>query len=224
MSVKKLASMSFALALVYSISFPARAELLKNFKTDGSIEVKSFGIDNETDFNGNADDYRSETRTRIMAGASFDLLDDVHSRVLLRKNNRLYGQAAENVNSVQTALSVDNAYVKIDKVFKHVDLTMGRQFYGDSGDLNIYFGVKPDDLLTVTALDTFRADADLAGWAKFQGIAGKTVESTPASATAPAGPTNANSDTDLWGGDVSTDKLIPKGNVAVAYYTMKAKG
>src|SRR5882672_7888670 len=100
MSVKKLASLGFALALVYSISLPARAELIKNFKTDGSIEVKSFGIDNETDRNGSADDYRSETRTRITLGGSFDLLDDVHSRILLRKNNRAYGQAAENANSV----------------------------------------------------------------------------------------------------------------------------
>src|ERR1051326_3634860 len=148
---KKLACLSCALALVYSISLPARAELLKNFKSDGSIEVKSFSIDNETDFNGTADDYRGETRTRIMAGGAFDLLDDVHARVLLRKNNRLYGQAAENANSVQTALSVDNAYAKIDKVFKQIDLTMGRQFYGDSTDLLIYYGLQPDDLLSVTA-------------------------------------------------------------------------
>src|SRR5882724_7246236 len=160
MFLKKLACLGLALALVYSISLPARAELLKNFKTDGSIEVKSFGIDNETDRNGSADDYRSDTRTRILVGGSFDLLDDVHSRILLRKNNRLQGQASENANSVQTALSVDNAYVKIDKVFGHVDLTIGRQFYGDSSDLLIYFGVQPDDLLSVTALDTFRVDAD----------------------------------------------------------------
>src|SRR5438552_4175920 len=123
MSLKKLASLSFALALVYSISLPARAELLKNFKTDGSIETKSISIDNETDRNGTVDDYRGETRTRIMAGGAFDLLDDVHARVLLRKNNRLYGQAAENGDGIQTAISVDNAYVKIDKVFKHIDLT-----------------------------------------------------------------------------------------------------
>src|SRR6266849_3379933 len=173
MFVKKLASLCFALALVYSISLPARAELLKNFKTDGSIEVKSLSIDNETDRNGSADDYRGETRSRIMVGGSFDLLDDVHSRVLLRKNNRLYGQTAENVNGVETALSVDNANVKIDKVFGHVDLTMGRQFYGNSTDLLIYFGLQPDDLLSVTALDIFRTDVDIMGWAKFQGIAGK---------------------------------------------------
>ena len=126
MFVKKLASLSFALALVYSISLPARAELLKNFKTDGSIEVKTFGIDNETDRNGTADDYRSETRSRILLGGSFDLLDDVHSRILLRKNNHLQGQAVESVQTVESAVAIDNGYVKIDKVFGHVDLTIGR--------------------------------------------------------------------------------------------------
>src|SRR5258708_17655319 len=105
---RKLFSLSLVLALVQSISLPARAELLKNFKTDGSIETRSFGIDNETDRNGNTDDYRGETRTRVMIGASTDLLDDVHARVLLRKNNRLQGQAVENANSVETALAVDN--------------------------------------------------------------------------------------------------------------------
>src|ERR1019366_7854135 len=205
MFLKKLASLSLALALVYSISLPARAELLKNFKTDGSIETKSFAIDNETDRNVTADDYRGETRVRIMAGGSFDLLDDVHARILLRKNNRLQGQdssgvgtgSSENLNQVQSAVAVDNAYVKIDKVFSHVDLTMGRQFYGDGGDLNIYFGVQPDDLLNVTALDVFRADADLFGVAKFQGIAGKTLETTPvAAADVPPAPFNVNSDRD----------------------------
>ena len=225
MFVKKLASLSFALALVYSISLPARAELLKNFKTDGSIEVKTFGIDNETDRNGTADDYRSETRSRILLGGSFDLLDDVHSRILLRKNNHLQGQAVESVQTVESAVAIDNGYVKIDKVFGHVDLTIGRQFYGDSNDLLIYFGLQPDDLLSVTSLDVFRADADIMGWAKFQGIAGKTAETTAVSATpTPPAATNANSDTDIWGGELSTDKLIPKGNLGVGYYTLQAKG
>src|SRR5688572_11292146 len=117
MSVKQIASLSSVLALVFSISLPAHAELLKNLKTDGSIETKSFGIDNETDFNGSADDYRAETRTRVLVGGSFDLLDDVHSRVLLRKNNRVHGGGAENLNTVQSNVVVDNAYFKIDKVF-----------------------------------------------------------------------------------------------------------
>src|SRR5258708_38172311 len=114
MFLKKLARLSLAMALVYSISLPARVEVLKNIKTDGSIEVRSFGIDNETDRNPAADDYRSETRTRFMVGGSFDLLDDVHSRIQLLKNNRIYGAngtgQGENLNTVQSNVDVVNAY------------------------------------------------------------------------------------------------------------------
>ncbi len=218
MSVRKLFSLSLALALVYSISLPARAELLKNFKTDGSIEVKSFGIDNEFDFKGTHDDYRSETRTRVLVGGSFDLLDDVHARVLLRKNNRVYNGGSENAQNVQDNVWFDNAYTKIDKLFGHVDLTMGRQFYGSSDDLLIYFGVLPDDLLSVTALDIFRADADVNGWAKIQAIAGKIADNGANSSAA-----NVNSDTDVWGLEVNTDKLIPKGTAGLGYYTQQTK-
>jgi hypothetical protein len=213
--LRKLFSSAMALGLAVSVSIPARAELLKNFKTDGSLEVKAFGIDNETDRNGAADDYRGETHTRVMVGGSFDLLDDVHARILLRKNNYIYGGGGENANTVQTNIVLDNAFVKIDKVFGRVDLTMGRQFYGDSNDLVIYFGPQPDDLLSVTAVDVFRADADLfGGWAKFEGIAGKIADTGAL----------ANSDTDLFGAKVLTDKVIPKGALSLSYYTRKIKG
>ncbi len=230
MSVKKLASLSFALALVYSISLPARAELLKNLKTDGSIETRSFGIDNETDRNGRKDDYRAETNARLMLGGAFDLLDDVHARVALTNNHAFFGENADgttptariggngssDLNSLQSNTFVDNAYVKIDKVFGHVDLTMGRQFYGDSNDPNIYFGPNNDDILSVNALDIFRTDADIMGWAKFQGIAGKVADTGAIGA-------GSNTDSDLWGVEVNTDKVIPKGNLAVNYYTAQVK-
>lgn len=222
--MKQLSSYILSLALVLSISLPGRAELLKNFKSDGSIQVRSFGINNETDRNSRADDYRSESRTRILVGGSFDLLDDVHARVELGKNNRLYGQAGENANSVQTALAVTNANVKIDKVFGRVDLTMGRQYYNNPNDLVIQYNPNNDDILSIGALDAFRADASLGDWGKLVTIFGKTAEGTATSATAPAGPSNSNSDTDVFGGEISSDKLVPQGNLAVYYYTNKAKG
>src|ERR1700747_654966 len=91
MSLKKLASLGFALALVYSISLPARADLFKNFKTDGSFETRSYSITNELTGNPKADDYSAGTNYRAMAGANFDLLDDVHSRFLLNWNNNTPG-------------------------------------------------------------------------------------------------------------------------------------
>jgi len=223
MSVRKLLSLSLALALVYSISFPARAELLKNFKMDGSIETRSFGINNESDRNSNADDYRSETRTRLMLGGSFDLLDDVHSRIQLLKNNSVFGSngtgQGESLNTVQDNIDVVNAYVKIDKIFNHVDLTAGRQYYGRSDDLVIYYGANNDDILSVQSLDAFRADADIAGVAKVQGIAGKIADNGVNSSDP-----LVNSDTDVIGAEVNTDKVIPRGNLAAYFYDREIKG
>ena len=219
MLARKMFSSGFVLGLVVFVTFPARAELLKNLKTDGSIEVRAFGIDNETDRNPIADDYRGESRTRVMAGGSFDLLDDVHGRVLLSKNNRVYGSVtgSEDTNTVQDTVLLDNAFVKIDKVFDRVDLTLGRQFYGDPNDIVIYFGPQNDDVLSVTAVDVFRADAALGDWGKFQGIAGKISDAAAVGAA-------ANSDVDLYGGMIGTDKLIPKGRLGLSYYTAKIKG
>jgi len=223
MPVKKLAGLAFALALVYSISLPARAELFKNFKTDGSIETRSLSIDNSTDRNGSHDDYRAETNYRIMIGGSFDLLDDVHARLLLNKNTN-QGSGTGSIETVEASTFFQNAYFKVDKVFNAVDLTVGRQFYGDSNDLVIYFGPQNDDILSVTSLDAFRADADIMGWAKFMGIVGKIADNGAQTSTlAEPNAANSNSDTDVWGGEVNTDKLIPAGNLAAYYYTAQTK-
>lgn len=203
------------MSLVPAIALPGRAELLKNLKTDGSIETRSIAINNETDVNSNTDDYRNETNTRLMVGASFDLLDDVHARLLLDRAPR-YGTGGQSVTNVENSLIFDNAYVKIDKVFGAVDSTIGRQFVGDSDDLNIYFGPQNDDLLSVTALDAFRADAVVSEslGLRFMGVAGKTSDAT-------AGTRGTNTDATVYGGELGTDKVIPMGSVAAYYYTLQ---
>jgi hypothetical protein len=221
---RKLFSSSLVLGLVLSFVFPAHADLLKNLKTDGSIETRSFGIDNENDRNGAVDDYRSETNYRVMVGATTDLLDDVHARISLTKN-ALQGSGHGSITSVQGTTFFDNAYFKVDKVFGHVDLTAGRQFYGDSNDLVIYFGPQNDSILSVTSLDAFRADADVMGFAKFHGIAGKIADTGVATTPVPPGPSiaNSNSDTNVWGGELNTDKVVPAANLAAYYYTAQTK-
>lgn len=225
MSMKHFLSLSLALALVESISFPAHADfdLIKNLKLDSSIETRSFSIDNATDRNSDHDDYTAETNYRVMLGGSFDLLDDVHGRLQLDKN-ALQGSGSGSITSVEGSTFFDNAYVKVDKVFNHVDLTVGRQFYGDPNDLVIYFGPQNDSILSITSLDAFRADADIMGVAKFQGIAGKLADNgSQTSVAAEPNPANSNSDTDVWGGEINTDKVIPGGNLAVYYYTAQIK-
>lgn len=212
--MSRLSSLILALALVASVSMPGRSEILKNLKTDGGIEVRAFGIDNEADLSGATDDHRSDIITRLSLGGSFDILDDVHARVQLAKNNRQYGEAQEDLNDVQSSIDVTNAYVKIDKVFGVMDLAMGRQYFGNEDDLIVYFGPKNDDALSITALDLFRADGSIKDWAKVTLIGGKTSSVTG----------NVNNDTDLWGAEVNSDKVIPKGNLAAYYYTSHDKG
>jgi len=66
--------------------------------------------------------------------------------------------ASQSVNGVLNSLLVDEAYVKVKGMFGSVDATVGRQFYGDKGDLVAYYG--PHDFygMAVTALDAARLD------------------------------------------------------------------
>jgi len=60
--------------------------------------------------------------------------------------------------------------------------------------------------------------------AKFQGIAGKIADNaSQTSLLAGPNPANSNSDTDVWGGEINTDKVIPAGNLAAYYYTKQIK-
>src|SRR5260370_37862161 len=122
---RKPSRVSLRLPLIGYISLPARPEFVKNFKADGSIETRSFSIDNETDRNGTKDDYRGETNSRLMVGGSFDVLDDVHGRFLL-DNSPEFGTGPGSIETQEAAVKFDNAYAKIDKLFGDVGLTVGQ--------------------------------------------------------------------------------------------------
>jgi len=174
--MKKLLGSVLALALV-AVTSQANAELLKNFKLGGSVEVDATSARNVLDFQTRRDasavagqrsltnpDRIGAAQTRIMLNMDWDLLDDVHAKVTLRKNNRLYGDntaagGSENLNTIQTNVWVDQAYMKIDKVFGMLDSTFGRMFYGEPGDLVIYYGPKYDQYgMTIASLDAGKFD------------------------------------------------------------------
>ena len=155
--MKKLLGSTLALAML--VPAGANAELLKNFKASGSLEVSAVSANNITDINTRTYDKIGNAQTRVMVHGDWDLLDDVHARVSLTKNDRTYGSGSQNLNTVQSALLVDESYVKIDKLFGGLDTTLGRQFYGEAGDLVIYFGPKYQLYgMPVTALDGGRFD------------------------------------------------------------------
>ena len=190
--MKKLLGTTLALAMF--IPAGANAELLKNFKVSGNLDIQTTSARNVTDFvtrkgsvGGGAavsenQDRIGHAQTRVMVKMDWDLLDDVHSRVTLVKGaeggagtSRVYGAAADSLDNLQTSVSIEEANVKIDKVFGLLDVTAGRQFYGEEGDLIIYYGPRDAYGMRVDALDIFRADWN-GEHMSVTGIAGKTSD------------------------------------------------
>lgn len=190
--MKKLLGTTLALAMF--IPAGANAELLKNFKVSGNLDIQTTSARNVTDFvtrptgvnsspaSAAAQDRIGHATTRVIVKMDWDILDDVHSRVTLVKGAeggvgtaRVYGAAAQTVNQIQDTTIVQEANVKIDKVFSLLDVTAGRQFYGEEGDLIIFYGARDAYGMRVDALDIFRADWN-GEHMSVTGIAGKTAD------------------------------------------------
>lgn len=191
--MKKLLGTTLALAMIAPAG--ANAELLKNLKVSGNLDIQTTSARNVTDFatrpnhaSGGAgpgaaatnNDRIGHANTRVIVKMDWDVLDDVHARVSLVKgavaaDTRVYGAAAENLNTIQTNTLVQEANVKIDKLMGLLDVTAGRQFYGEEGDLIVYYGPRDAYGLRVDAIDMFRADWN-GEHMSVTGIAGKTAD------------------------------------------------
>lgn len=188
--MKKLLGTTLALAMF--IPAGANAELLKNLKMSGNLDIQTTSARNQTDLVTRPEpiggspanqDRLGHASTRVILKMDWDLLDDVHSRVTLVKGAegvaagtaRTYGTGAESLHGITAATFVQEANVKIDKLMGHVDLTAGRQFYGEEGDLVIYYGPRDAYGLRVDAVDLFRADWN-GEHMSVTGIAGKTAD------------------------------------------------
>jgi len=174
--MKKILAIVAAVTVVSSV---ASAQLLKNFKLhDSLLEVNAYNLNN-ADFNDNQGDKKGDVDTRLMLNMSFDLNDDANTVVTVVKNNRQWGdgQAPENLNALQNNIKVHQAYVNLKGVLG-MDHKLGRQFYGDPGDLVIYYGPKmwpyQKYIGNVNAIDAFVPMYNYKDWA-FTGIIGKEV-------------------------------------------------
>ncbi len=153
------------LAVLAFTASAANAQLLKNFKYDGQIEVNAYSNSNQ-DFNKSNSDKKSFVDTRLLLNAGFDLNEDVNAVVTAVKNDRQYGQASQNANNIQDNLYFEQAYLNLKGVFG-IDHKVGRQFYGDAGDMVIYYGPKMwpyPATLPVSAIDGWT------GWYKFNAV------------------------------------------------------
>lgn len=245
--MKRLIASLLALAVVAFPAGPAGAELLKNFRLSGQIDIQSTNSKNISDFatapNPNTKyppaagvpaagggwsngvpcigagctgvsnrDRMNDVQTRIMLHLDWDLLDDVHSRITLRKNDRAWGTTGNNPvteaggtnsqpigvtgnTSVIGNIFVDEAFFKVDKIAGQFDTTFGRQFFGDANDLVIHYGPSEKAWygLPVSAIDAARLDWGGAETITMTALAG-TTKNTGVGTLAPA-------DTNVFGAD-----------------------
>ncbi len=229
MQNKKLLGSALALAMLLPYS-QAYADVLKNVKVDGSIDLQATSANNVTDFSTSKYDQIGDAQARLMLNTGFDLLDDVHAMTTLTDNNFHWGQnngaagivsgpgsnsqqmIGGNTTGLLDSILLDQAYIKIDKVFGAVDVTLGRQFYGNPGDMIIYFGPYQNLFgLAVSAIDAARFDwsNDMIG---LTGLAGKFNIPTMAGplGTSLGGTTHIGSDATQV--DVQGLNLTIKGN------------
>jgi hypothetical protein len=172
--MKKLLGSTLALAMFLPTG--ANAELFKNLKISGQLDVQATSARNVTDFLTRPDqgdtaqpgnnDRIGDAHTRTMLSADWDLLDDVHARITLVKGGEnsagaghdVYGENADTLDNVTARTLVQEANVKIDKLAGLFDTTIGRQFYGEPGDLIVYYGPRNAYGQRVDSLDAFRFD------------------------------------------------------------------
>lgn len=153
------------IAAVAMLSQIASAQLLKNFKYNGSLEINGYNVNN-IDFDKNSDDKVSDVDTRLMVDMSFDLSDDANAVVSIVKNNRQWGDNSENANAIQNNLFFEQAYINLKGVVG-MDHKIGRQYYGNPGDMVIYYGPlywPYDTGLTVSALDAWVGTYNYNDW------------------------------------------------------------
>lgn len=126
------------LALVALVGNIANAELLKNFKYDGQIEVNAYQV-KDADYDADTTDKENDTNTRVQVNMGFELNDDVDAVVSAVKCDRQYGNASQSAEDVTDLFKFEQAYINLKGVLG-LDHKLGRQYYGNEGDLIVYYG------------------------------------------------------------------------------------
>lgn len=130
--MKKLLGLFLALAM----SFPAGAAIVDNVEAIGRIDVIG------ADANRTPVGYPTAA-SRVMAGLSADLTEDVKANVLFTYATPWDGSLSGNtLNGYQNNVYLSAANVVLSNLFDCFELTLGRQFYGDEDSMTMYFGPK----------------------------------------------------------------------------------
>ena len=211
--MKKLLGASLSVAIVYGLMAPAQAEVLKNLQINGELEMLGVKSNNLTDFSKGADDWDGRAHTRVLVNGSFDLNEDASAMITMGKTDRNWGASGtgsastvggskpQTITDVQGAVEFDQAYVNLKNVLGF-DHRLGRQFYGEPGDLLVYFGPSRGPgvrTLPINSIDAWTGSYNWDNGAMHaQAIVGK-MTSTPGA--------YPQSDTDVRGVEVSSTKM-----------------
>ena len=167
--MKKLLGLFLALAM----SFPAGAAIVDNVEAIGRIDV--IGADSNRTPVGDP-----TAASRVMAGLSADLTEDVKANVLFTYVTPWDGSLSGNtVNGYQDNIYLSAANVVLSNLFDCFELTLGRQFYGDEDSMTMYFGPKSGYMAAIAAQPLSLEAAKLTYADDFKSVtvlAGKTTD------------------------------------------------
>ncbi|WP_424244806.1 hypothetical protein Dip510_002077 [Elusimicrobium posterum] len=133
------------LVLVLALVAPAKADILKNLKTTGEIQVLGTMANDVYDSRMQY----SQTSVRVLYGIGFDLTEDVKANMTLAYYN-MWGNdkdvngatthTGSNIDSYLNKVNLVEANVVLKNLFCCLEAKVGRQFYGDENSAIIYFG------------------------------------------------------------------------------------
>lgn len=136
--MKKLLGLLLVMTMAWPVT--ASADVLKNVDLKGEIQTIASDVRHNTRAAGA---YNSGTNTRVLAGLSADLVEDVRANILFQYvtvwNGNTQGDTVQDYwNNVRLA----EANVVLSNLFCCLEATVGRQFYGDENSAVMYFGPK----------------------------------------------------------------------------------
>ena len=144
------------LLLAAMIAFPASAAVIKNVEITGEVQTIASDVKYSM-----YDFYNRGAKTRALAGLSFNVVEDVKANLLFQY---VYAWGDKNYtnNGFENAkgMKLANANLVFSNLFDALEVTVGRQFYGEDGSAIIYFGpnhYNAEGLGYASALDAAKA-------------------------------------------------------------------
>lgn len=202
--MKKLLGLLLVMTMAWPVA--ASADVLKNVDLKGEVQV--IGSDVRAN---ESDAYNSGTNLRVMAGASFNLVEDVRANLMFQYANAWgnapladqgFGTNGRTAQNYLDDVKLAEANVVLSNLFDCFELTIGRQFYGDENSAVMYFGpnhYNAERYGLANSLDavkfTYSDDAKA-----FTVLAGRVVTNTNPADVTPA-PAVLTDDAAIYGAD-----------------------